>query len=217
MARPGTGNNRSYSAIVRSSSKTLLPWSSRTGGLPPILGQIGSFVFFAALFSFAHTDADGYEMFRKCHGNCVNGLLHLVGMPLAVSGVFLIVRAASNHPIFTRLLQFLVVTRYLSLYRLYETNPYSPWLFYVLYMTILDGYMYRQVYIDPSWSRSAYWCVGVMLIVVNVGALEVIGHGLYEHHHSYVGEFFNSVFHTPLYGVNSLLTLVWPRSDHVCW
>jgi uncharacterized membrane protein YGL010W len=50
--------------------------------------------------------------------------------------------------------------------------------------------------------------------------LEVIGHGLYEHHHSYVDEFFNSVFHTPLYGVNSVLLsggLVAPRTDHMCW
>jgi len=58
---------------------------------------------------------------------------------------------------------------------------------------------------------------GILLIAANVGALEMIGHGMYEKHHSYVEEFFNSVFHTPLYGINAVLGLFAPRADHVCW
>jgi hypothetical protein len=200
-----------YSAVR---SKTTL-----RSGLPPTVGKIGSLAFFVVLFALAEPDQHGYDVFRKCHGNCVNGVLHFVGMPLAVSGVFLLIRAASDSPLFTRILQGLVLTRYLVLYLTFERNPYSPWLFYVLYLCILDGYLYHHVYqSDPAWTRFRYLIVGVLLIIINVGALEVIGHGQYEQHHSYVYEFCNSVFHTPLYGINSVwTTLIASRTDHVCW
>jgi hypothetical protein len=137
---------------------------------------------------------------------------------LAVSGVFLIVRSVSDSPMFTRILQCLVTSRYLQLYLTFEPNRYSPWIFYALYMGIFDGILYHKVYHrNPAWSRWKYLWVGALLIGSNVGALEVVGHGMFEQHHSYVLEFFNSVFHTPLYGVNSIMTLVSPRNDHVCW
>lgn len=186
-------------------------------GLPSIVGMIGSIIFFLTLFSLANPDKDGYEQFRKCHGNCVNGILHFVGMPLAVSGVFLIVRSVSDHAEFTRHLSFVVTTTYLYLYLQYESHPYTPWLFYVMYMIIWEFLLYRRLYNDPSWSRISYLVTGICLVAINVGALEAIGHGLFEHHHSYVLEFFNSVFHTPLYGVNSVLATIYPRPDHTCW
>ena len=161
------------------------------GGLPPTLGMIGSIAFFLALFGLANKDLDGYEQFRKCHGNCVNGILHFIGMPLAVSGVFLIVRSVSDNPLFTRYLSFCVTTVYLYLYLQYELNPYSPWLFYIKYMSIWEFILYQRVYMDPTWNRLAYLIVGILLVAINVGALEAIGHGLFEHHHSYVLEFFN--------------------------
>jgi hypothetical protein len=165
--------------------------SSSGRGLPPILGKLGSIVFFLTLFGLANPGKDGYEQFRKCHGNCVNGLLHFVGMPLAVSGVFLIIRSVSDSPEFTRHLSFIVATRYLYLYLQYEVHPYSPWLFYAMYMSIWEFVLYRKVYNNPSWSRLSFLIVGILLVLVNVGALEAIGHGIFEHHHSYVEEFFN--------------------------
>jgi hypothetical protein len=186
-------------------------------GLPPALGMVGSIVFFATLFALANKDQQGYDQFRKCHGNCVNGVLHAIGMPIAVSGVFLIVRSVTDSPIFTRHLQFAVTTGYLYLYLQYESNPYSPWIFYAIYASIFDRLLYGYVYYFQSWTRLNYLIVGILLVVLNVGALESIGHGLFEHHHSIVSEFFNSVFHTPLYGINSVMSLVVPRPDHVCW
>ena len=165
-------------------------------GLPPSLGMAGSIAFFATLFSLAIPNQKGYAQFRKCHGNCVNGILHALGMPLAVSGVFLVVRSVSDGPQFTRHLQFCVVTAYLCLYLNYEANPWSPWLFYISYMGIFDGILYQKLYNNPSWSRLNYFVLGVFLIAFNVGALETIGHGMYEHHHSYVLEFFNCKFIT---------------------
>ena len=188
--------------------------------LPPMIGKIGSIVFFLTLFRFAHKDAAGYAEFRKCHSNCINGILHAMGMPLAVSGVFMIVRSASDSPAFTRQVQFVVTTAYLALYLQYETSQISPWIFYILYAGLFEFGLYRHVYSRKGWKRGHFLFYGAALVILNVGALEAIGHGLYEHHHSYVGEFFNSVFHTPLYGVNSVLLstgLVPPRSDHLCW
>lgn len=188
--------------------------------LPPLIGKIGSIVFFLTLFSLAHKDASGYAEFRKCHGNCVNGILHAIGMPLAVSGVFLIVRSASDSPSFTRHVQFVVTTAYLALYLRYERSKLSPWLFFVIYAGLFEFGLYRHVYARKGWERRHFLLCGAALVVFNVSALEAIGHGLFEHHHSYVEEFFNSVFHTPLYGVNSVLLstgMVTPRSDHTCW
>mmetsp|Transcript_31241 Transcript_31241/g.44365 ORF Transcript_31241/g.44365 Transcript_31241/m.44365 type:complete len:139 (+) Transcript_31241:2-418(+) len=138
-------------------------------------------------------------------------------MPLAVSGVFLIVQSVSNSANFTRILQLCVTTIYLWLYLQYENNPWSPWLFYALYMSIFDGILYHHLYTNHRWNRLQLLQLGVFLVLANVGALEAIGHGFHEHHHSYVDEFFNSVFHTPLYGINSVMGYVLPRPDHVCW
>jgi len=137
-------------------------------------------------------------------------------MPLAVSGVFLIVNAVSDAPEFTRILQILVTTGYLYGYLQYEVTFWAPWLFYLLYMSIFELLLYRQLY--GKWSRHTCLYVGVALIVFNVGGLETIGHGLFEHHHSYVSEFFNSVFHTPLYGVHSIRHFITgPSAHHSCW
>eukprot|EP00934_Nitzschia_sp_Nitz4_P000699 Nitzschia sp. Nitz4//scaffold20_size174350//48846//49506//NITZ4_002088-RA/size174350-snap-gene-0.238-mRNA-1//-1//CDS//3329541767//699//frame0 len=190
---------------------------SKPVGLPPSLGKAGSVAFFATLFSLADKNPDGYAMFRKCHSNCVNGILHFVGMPLAVSGVFLIIRSVSDSADFTRYLSFCVTTGYLYLYLQFETNPITPWLFYILYMSIWEFILYRRVLKDPTFNRLAYLITGILLIAVNVGALEAVGHGVFEHHHSYVEEFFNSVFHTPLYGMNSVVGTFFPSPDHVCW
>jgi hypothetical protein len=227
-------------------ASTLYKEKAPQRGLPPIVGMIGSIIFFLVLFALADPNQEGYDQFRKCHGNCVNGILHFLGMPLAVSGVFLIVRSVSDHSDFTRSLSFLVTTTYLYLYLRFETHPYTPWLFYIMYMSIWEFILYRKVYNDPSWGRLSLLVMGIFLVLINVGALETIGHGLFEHHHSYVREFFNvstdyivfygicgsvylldgisnvtfslqSVFHTPLYGVNSVLATISPRPDHTCW
>ena len=112
-------------------------------------------------------------------------------MPLAVSGVFLIVRCVSDHSEFTRHLSFVVTTIYLYLYLQYEPHPLAPWLFYIMYMSIWEFVLYRNTYNNPSWSRLSFLVAGILLVGINVGALETIGHGLFEHHHSYVIEFFN--------------------------
>lgn len=186
-------------------------------GLQPEIGMVGSILFFVALFSLAIPNQEGYEMFRKCHGNCVNGVLHAIGMPLAVSGVFLVVKSVSDSAEFTRHLQFCVTTGYLYLYLQYESDPYSPWIFYVLYLGIFDRILYPYLYLNTRLGRLKTSMIGIGLVIFNVGALETIGHGIFEHHHSYVLEFFNSVFHTPLYGINSVMGYISPRPDHVCW
>lgn len=191
--------------------------SNTVQGLPPKIGMLISIAFFIILFSLANTNQEGYDQFRKCHGNCVNGILHAIGMPIAVSGVFLVIRSASNGPHFTRYLQFFVITGYLYLYLQYEIDRWSPWLFYISYMGVFDRFLFRYIYQDPAWTRLKYLNVGIALVAFNVGALETIGHGIYEHHHSYVLEFFNSVFHTPLYGINSISGILMPRVEHKCW
>ena len=103
----------------------------------------------------------------------------------------MIVRSVSDHAEFTRHLSFVVTTTYLYLYLQYESHPYTPWLFYIMYMAIWEFLLYRKLYNNPSWSRISYLVTGIGLVVFNVGALEAIGHGLFEHHHSYVLEFFN--------------------------
>lgn len=188
--------------------------------LDPSIGKIGATLFFVLLFSLSEHDIQGYEKFRKCHSNCVNGICHAIGMPMAVSGVFMIVRAASDSAQFTRVIQTLVVTLYLVLYLQYEKDPISPWLFYILYLGILEFLLSQKLYKNEKMNRQKFLILGAALVAFNVGALETIGHGLFEHHHSYVLEFFNSVFHTPLYGINSVLLsseLRGPRDDHVCW
>lgn len=155
------------------------------------MGKVGAVVFFVTLFELANPDKEGYDQFRKCHGNCVNGLLHFIGMPLAVSGVFLIVRSVSDSPEFTRHLSFLVTSRYLYLYLQFEDHPYTPWIFYLMYMSIWEFVLYRKIYTNPAWGRISFLIVGILLVLINVGALEAIGHGLFENHHSYVSEFFN--------------------------
>jgi hypothetical protein len=186
--------------------------------LPPSVGTVGSVLFFVALFSLSNPDREGYEQFRRFHGNCANGYLHAIGMPMAVSGVFLLVRSASDGPNFTRHLQLCVTTAYLYLYMQFEAlHPLGPALFWLLYMGIFEFVLYRKLYSNPALSRIWFLQMGVFLIAFNVLALETLGHGFYEKHHSHVLEFFNSVFHTPLYGVNSLLGLVTLRADHVCW
>ncbi|KAG7353534.1 DUF962 domain containing protein [Nitzschia inconspicua] len=189
--------------------------TSSKNALPPMLGKIGSILFFVILFSLAKENSEGYQEFRKCHGNCINGLLHFVGMPPAVSGVFLVVRGVADSPIFTRILQSGVTTCYLCYYLTYETNVISPWLFYGLYMAIWEC-LYHFVY-NKNFTRSKFVFYGILLILVNVGGLETIGHGVFEHHHSYVSEFFNSVFHTPIYGINSVLATLGMHMEHSCW
>jgi hypothetical protein len=172
-------------------SPSLSSSSSSSRSLPPIAGQVGSILFFVALFSLANPNQEGYNQFRKCHGNCINGYLHAIGMPLAVSGVFLVVRAVSDNADFTRHVHIVVTTAYLALYLTYEASRLSPWIFYVLYLSIFEGILYRRLYSHPHWARTSYLMAGIALIVMNVGALEAIGHGWFEHHHSYVLEFFN--------------------------
>ena len=98
------------------------------GGLPPYLGKLGSLLFFVAMFVLAEPNQNGYAQFRKCHGNCVNGLLHAIGMPPAVAGVFLIIRSVSDCATFTRYLQGSILTVILVLYLRYEAHPLTPWL-----------------------------------------------------------------------------------------
>jgi hypothetical protein len=214
----------SYPLVITHGKMTKQPSPSLTSSrsifstleLPPVVGMIGSILFFVALFSLSNPNAEGYAQFRKCHGNCVNGVLHAIGMPLAVSGVFMVVRSVSDSPSFTRQVQICVTSAYLYLYQQYEPHPYSPILFYILYLGIFELILYQQVYRNHGRLWHLTW--GLLLIFANVGALEAIGHGqLYEKHHSYVSEFFNSVFHTPLYGINSLLGLIWERPEHTCW
>jgi hypothetical protein len=152
--------------------------------LPPSWGKIGSILFFTILFVLAKKNSEGYEEFRKCHGNCINGLLHFVSMPAAVSGVFFIVRGVSTSPTFTRLLQSAVTTCYLYFYLTYETNTSSPWLFYGLYMTLWEC-LYHFFY-HKACTRVQFVWYGAILILVNVGGLETIGHGIFERHHRYV-------------------------------
>lgn len=197
--------------------QTTTTGSHNLWGLPSTLGMVGSIAFFLTLFGLANPDQSGYEQIRKCHRNCMNGLLHFGGMPIAVSGVFLIMRGVSDSAEFTRHLSIGVASAFLYLYLRYETNAYSPWLFYFLYTSVFEFILYRRIYRDPTWNRLAYVLVGILVVATTVGSMEVIGHGIFEHHHSYVSEFFNSVFHTPLYGVNSALNLVAPQTNHTCW
>jgi len=113
---------------------------------------------------------------------------------------------------------FLVTTAYLGLYLQFEPSKISPWLFYVTYLGNFEFVLHQRIFVK-NWKRMRYLIWGISLVATNVAILEGIGHGYFEHHHSYVGEFFNSVFHTPLYGINSVLISLGleQRGDHTCW
>lgn len=81
------------------------------------------------------------------------------------------------------MLQSAVTTFYLYFYLTYETHTMSPWVFYVLYMTIWEC-LYHFVYQRRNnYTRLRFVALGILLILINVGGLETIGHGLFEQHH----------------------------------
>lgn len=185
---------------------------------PPIaVGVAGSIIFFATLFGSADPTDNGYSEFRKCHMNCVNGILHAFLMPAAVCGVFFLVRAFTASSSFTRWLQAVVTSLYFIIYLRHQHRfeRASPWLFYIAYMVVFDRILYARFYVTKD--TMFFLTNGILLIALNVGALEVVGHGMLEHHHSYVSEFFNSVFHTPIYGIESVLHKIGLNPTHECW
>ena len=140
----------------------------------------------------------GYNAYRVFHSNCMNGLLHTVFMPIALIGFFLIVNGLTCDT-FTEFLRIIFSVLYFVGY--FNIDPYMGSLTVIIYYMIT--YLAHEDMRSKMLKRHMMF-IGFMLLLISVTMMELVGHGLFENHHSHLWEFFNSVFHTPLYGMNSI-------------
>ena len=163
--------------------------AQRSFSLPTSLGKLGSIFFFVALFALADPTPHGLQVFRKCHQNCISGVLHGILMPVAVCGVFCIVRAVSDDKIFTRWIQFVIVALYTMLYVEQQRNEQQDdddenqglipiLLFVVSHFVLFDRILYQTFLVRKDVTRTTYFWTGTLIIAANVGTLEVVAHGV---------------------------------------
>ena len=157
----------------------------------------------------------GYNQYRNgIHINCITGFLHTIFMPLATLGFFLFLktfdfRLDSNKKPYTTSYTNIVFLFVLGLYELgyffmFPIVGSITIFFYFLFILInlkLSTIDYMK---NPKLKKFKYRFYALLLITVSVGIMEFLGHGYLEHKHSNIFEFFNSIFHTPVYGLYSL-------------
>jgi uncharacterized membrane protein YGL010W len=149
---------------------------------------------------------EGYKVYRRFHSNCWNGLLHTLFMPVAVTGFFFLINWIFFH---TYLLNKKLVSQLQKIFLFCFT---FGWMFYdplggLLTFAFYYGlFNFNDLMFYSNKNRTSYFYLkyGILLLGGSVLFLECVGHGYTEHHHSHLWEMFNSFFHTPLYGINSL-------------
>ena len=142
----------------------------------------------------------GYEMYREFHSNCYNGLVHTFFMPIAVTGVFLMIYGLIGRKmeIIKNIMTFTICLSYAT---------YNPWYISILTLLVyhhLVNFMIKMVLKSTFFLRYVHIFIGLIIMGFAVGVMEFLGHGTFEHHHSHLSEVFNSIYHTPLFSINAI-------------
>lgn len=168
----------------------------------------------------------GYEIFRdNLHLNCITGWLHAVGMPIILIGFFVflhgyiflvtdnIKRATDITKSIVTLLGCLFIfgyTHYDIIIGFITVNIYM-WL---IITSLNNKYRLYKSYIDKDtnfynpeiYAITIYFMInGILMIIIPLFIMEFIGHWLIENNSSNVSNVINSIYWTPLYGINSLI------------
>lgn len=178
----------------------------------------------------------GYDLFREyIHRNLFVGFLHALFFPIAAVGFFsglygLAMRLGINEfTIYNGLhgLLLVIVSTMMTSYVMF-----APWLgiatlsfHYVLIIIILRSFHNRYQEAKAREINSIYtlqnenettrlrkngtslFFVGLCTVLGSIFVMEVVGHWLIEGKGSDVSQFFNSVTHTPMYGIKSMIEI----------
>ena len=149
----------------------------------------------------------GYSLFTQViHRNYYTGILHGIFLPVAAIGLMFIIhslikklyRFDSNHAVRekTEKVMWYILGWFSCCYASYDV--------YYGAITILFYYclMNQGIKAGPN----LLW--GILLMGLSVGMMEFVGHWYLENGASNLSHFFNSVIHTPLYGVRSILNQI---------
>lgn len=158
----------------------------------------------------------GYQQFRSgLHENCLTGLIHCVYMPLAAIGFFNIIAyiEMNLNPRECYTLRWTRKTKncLLIFYWLCYMNTFpiigtlTIFIYYVILTWALNLSTYKlfKAYNKHEAKLNILKC-GLYLLIISIGILEFFSHWYLEQHSSRINELFNSILHTPVYGINSL-------------
>ena len=167
----------------------------------------------------------GYEQYRSgVHTNCWTGLLHTLFMPVATMGFFMLIYScemffkpkeiysATDTRFFKNTLLLIYWIGYLFTFPIVGTFTiayYHHLTTWVLNMSTL--YMYKSS--NKRKTKNQIFITSIVLLIFSVGMMEFIGHWTLENHASRLHEFFNSIYHTPVYGT---MSIIYPLTNE-CW
>lgn len=165
---------------------------------------------------------NGYNTFRShIHQNCYTGILHGICMPIATCAFFIILQmfemyfisiySKSLYTKFFRTILFIfIVCGYLLTFPIMGCIT-------ILFYTLLTEYVMNKTtyYIDKnkkvifsdgkmySDTRDFIALSSLILLIGTISFLEFFSHGYLESGHSDITQVLNSIYHTPVYGMNS--------------
>ena len=152
----------------------------------------------------------GYQIFRSSiHQNYYTGILHGIFLPISAIGLMFIIHSLVK-TIYPRDSQYMIVQRvehtlyyilggFSCCYASYD--PFYGFITVLFYWFIMK----KAVYAGPR------LITGILLMAVSIGVMEFGGHWFLENLGSNLSHFPNSVIHTPLYGVRSVLGILNPN------
>jgi len=146
----------------------------------------------------------GYDIFTSyIHQNWLTGILHGIGLPASAIGVFMIIYGlfslvSSEPKTLTRYVSYFVLGGYTSGYLGYD--PYWGILTILIYWILI----HESINTAAGHSPLVNIKVGSVIFASSLFLMEFIGHWLLESQGSDVSQLFNSIFHTPLYGVKAI-------------
>jgi len=118
-------------------------------------------------------------------------------MPVACVGFFLCVKAVWGAQVAKKLLTAILAFMMIGWFTF---EPIYSIITVAFYWLLINWTMNR------AGKNKNNLFIGATMLAISVSVMEFIGHWYLEGNASHLGEFFNSVYHTPLYGVKSLLT-----------
>lgn len=169
----------------------------------------------------------GYNQYRNgIHMNCYTGILHGIGMPIASVAFFVLCQLIELHikhiyyskselymkdiyfgisltKIFRNIIFILFFLGYLF------TFPIMGIITIIIYYKIVDYFMdIATVYLYYNHNtlfkaKTNIFIICCICLFGSISILEFLSHGYLENTHSNIFEFFNSIYHTPVYGFNS--------------
>lgn len=178
---------------------------------------------------------EGYNLFNhRIHQHMITGLIHGICTPIAGIGIFMIIFAINilltrrfllklSPAERTKRIMYVILGFYLSGYL-----SYSPGygLITVLFYWYIINKTINRVHYNHSPTYNIYYkyddiktqqlfIKGVMFLLFSVCGMEFIGHWLIEGEGSNVSLLFNSIYHTPLYGVKNILNFIDPGISNI--